>query len=446
MGQPCSLIITSFRWNTSLTSDDVYRCLPADGVLWRQGEAVLTPYFGIWDKSAGRIGNSIAFLPTQHASPSQPPDGMHQSPLASVGAAHSAGELVISTIGAFAYSIEATESVSQVTTYFLQQKIHLRNQKQIESWLTRFKELDLRLVHWKIFLPQKWKDTKIVSQKSSEIIMDTNLTVAHITHNASMILLHQLLACPRTEWGWAARLPSRSSADTCQAAAAAIAITQNYLASPRTSKIFNSHWQGKSHVPNLNRTTIASKYSSQLRALYERCLDNASFRVDVLGYTNESARGLGRPRTQSYDNTSSRSPIAISNNHSTYTHNLRDYSQAADLRLPSQQPFSSPQSQSEQTASLPVPVSQQRPYYYDQAIVNGRATASIPNSYALPPGGAGVMNDTAVVVDQYDVDLNAISQIFFDQQYIDMDRVISFDDGMFNAEINYGINMNPRSN
>ncbi|KAF5663905.1 C6 transcription factor [Fusarium circinatum] len=51
-------------WNTSLTSDDVNRRLPCDGISWRKEETVSTPYFGIWDKSAARIGNPIAFLPS----------------------------------------------------------------------------------------------------------------------------------------------------------------------------------------------------------------------------------------------------------------------------------------------------------------------------------------------------------------------------------------------
>lgn len=135
-----------FRWNTSLTSDDVHRCLPADGILWRKGKSVMTPYFGIWDKSAGRIGNSIAFLPAQYSSPGQTSEGSRQSPVAGSPAGSNSVLPGISAIGAFAYCIEATESMSQVTTYFLQQKINLRDQKQIESWLTRFKELDLRLV------------------------------------------------------------------------------------------------------------------------------------------------------------------------------------------------------------------------------------------------------------------------------------------------------------
>lgn len=52
----------------------------------------------------------------------------------------------VSTIGAFGYRIEATESMSRVTTYFLQQKVNLQDQRQVSNWLTRFKELDLRLV------------------------------------------------------------------------------------------------------------------------------------------------------------------------------------------------------------------------------------------------------------------------------------------------------------
>ena len=52
----------------------------------------------------------------------------------------------MTTVGAFAYCIEATESLSRVTTYFLQQGINFQDRQQVGNWLTRFKELDLRLV------------------------------------------------------------------------------------------------------------------------------------------------------------------------------------------------------------------------------------------------------------------------------------------------------------
>lgn len=52
----------------------------------------------------------------------------------------------MTTVGAFAYCIEATESLSRVTTYFLQQRINFNDRQEVIQWLTRFKELDLRLV------------------------------------------------------------------------------------------------------------------------------------------------------------------------------------------------------------------------------------------------------------------------------------------------------------
>lgn len=100
----------------------------------------------------------------------------------------------------------------------------------------------LRSYSWKMFLPQKWKDANL-SLQPTPIKMDPNLTLAHITHNASMILLHQLIAYPPQEWAWANRLPSRSSAETCQAAAVEIAsITQNYLKSCHDKRIVASQF------------------------------------------------------------------------------------------------------------------------------------------------------------------------------------------------------------
>jgi hypothetical protein len=52
----------------------------------------------------------------------------------------------MSNVGAFAYYIESLESLSRVNTYFLQQEVNFNNAQEVLSWLTRFKELDLRLV------------------------------------------------------------------------------------------------------------------------------------------------------------------------------------------------------------------------------------------------------------------------------------------------------------
>lgn len=134
-------------WNTSLTADDVHRRLPADGGCWHKAERVTTPYFGIWDRSNAKIGNSIAFLPGDYSSPDQ---AQTQAPVpqSSVLPQSASAAPDMSTVGAFAYCVEATESLSRVTTFFLQQRIDFHDRREVSSWLTRFKELDLRLVQY----------------------------------------------------------------------------------------------------------------------------------------------------------------------------------------------------------------------------------------------------------------------------------------------------------
>lgn len=61
--------------------------------------------------------------------------------------------------------------------------------------------------------------------------MDTNLTLAHMTHNTAVIHLHQATAFPGPEWGDSrAKLPSQNSSETCITAACEIrTIAQQYL-------------------------------------------------------------------------------------------------------------------------------------------------------------------------------------------------------------------------
>lgn len=61
--------------------------------------------------------------------------------------------------------------------------------------------------------------------------MDPNLVLAHIAHNTAVVLLHQGLAYPPAEWqSLPVRLPSASSAETCQVAADEVAtIAEQFL-------------------------------------------------------------------------------------------------------------------------------------------------------------------------------------------------------------------------
>jgi hypothetical protein len=70
---------------------------------------------------------------------------------------------------------------------------------------------------WKMFLPPKWKDPN-VPREITTTALDPNMTLAHITHNTSMILLHQRIAYPERRLK-SIKLPNFHSAETCQSAA-----------------------------------------------------------------------------------------------------------------------------------------------------------------------------------------------------------------------------------
>lgn len=331
-------------WNTSLTSDDVYRRLPCDGHLWRKQRPVLTPYFGIWDKSKGRIGNPIGSV-SRYPSPTQQSrsDVDVHSQASSIPSSGPSQNLTtdMSTVGALAYNIEAMESLSRVMSYFLQQKINLRDHHEIGSWLTRFKELDLRLVHWKMLLPQRWKANPNLTRHVP--LMDPNLTTAHVTHNASMILLHQLIAYPPMHWGFRSRLPSTCSAEACYCAGIEIAtITGKYLnKSPAGSpigtqyafcvfiaaRVLLAHWRytpGNQLPPEFwslmqsleemsrrwtafserapGERDLFTKYALRLKELYEMCATDESYQINVMDYTNDINHHHGHRGTAgSYD-------------------------------------------------------------------------------------------------------------------------------------------------
>lgn len=193
-------------WNNSLTSADVRRRLPCEGTIWQRGNPVTTPWFGIVDRP----------VPSQQVlTPSSERQG--------------ANDEEVDSIGGFAFCIEATENLNLVTKFFLQQTIKFDDPRNVEMWLLKFKELDLRLVRWRTFLPPKWRNACALNQDG---IMDPNLTLAHMTHNTAVIQLHQAVAYPDTQWhDHHAKIPSDFSAETCIAAVGEISlIASQFLA------------------------------------------------------------------------------------------------------------------------------------------------------------------------------------------------------------------------
>jgi hypothetical protein len=136
--------LTPHRWNVSLIADDICRRLPIDGGLWARNQPAITPYLGIWDHSAAKIGHTITFLPSKYEAPSEKattePSGAAKridawsSPRAPLGqTSGSMGSPEMTRIGAFAYYIESVESLSRINAYFVQQKIDFADREDVLS-------------------------------------------------------------------------------------------------------------------------------------------------------------------------------------------------------------------------------------------------------------------------------------------------------------------------
>ncbi|CBF80524.1 hypothetical protein AN8426.2 [Aspergillus nidulans FGSC A4] len=430
---------------------------------------VVTPYFGIWDKSAGRIGNPIAFLPTHPTpAPARAVEDEADAP-SEAGTSPGATSSVVdmSTVGAYAYCIEATESLSRVTTYFLQQKVNLNDQKEFGAWLTRFKELDLRLVHWKMLLPQKW--TVNVAQQGSTR-MDPNLTLAHVTHNASMILLHQPIAFPLPEWPFKSRLPSLCSMDTCQAAAVEVAsITNHYLKSslpmsplssqftfcvfiaaralllswkhsPRQKSVapefwvlvqsldaMATRWTGVHAGAGGRPSNLPAKYSSTLAELHRRCVQDESFSLDIARYTTEISHADEMVQLQPdilppTSHTMSDSPPPSTQRVNSGPHpTIASPALAKHIAGGSREPRGGPDSILGQQAFSTPRVPSITPNAFSLNVDVPSADTDIPNIFR-----ADLAADTEASM--------AMSQMLLDQQFTGLDRVISYNEGLFGSE------------
>ncbi|RDL33355.1 uncharacterized protein BP5553_08794 [Venustampulla echinocandica] len=428
------------RWQTGLTADNVSRRLPLCGTRWNQESFAVSPFFGIWDRSAAKIGNSIAFLPANYTSPeASGTESEHGAP-PSVQPQTAPKDMPI--LGAFAYYIESLESLCRINMYFLQQKIDFSNHQEVSNWLMRFKELDLRLVHWKMFLPPKWRDPNVPPEETTAL--DPNMTLAHITHNTSMILLHQRIGYPEPELMYI-KLPSTYSAETCQSAAAETAnITSKYLLhapqhmplSPFFSfcayisarvllvqaRYYNTEldcrfqvlldalrdiarrWSGfREHDPS---PSLSTQFVMHLEELRHRSLSDPNFTVSVIGSLH---RGSNENEEQTRNSV----------RHLHFPPGANSGSQPAVIVRPAdfttQPQLGKSPTSSSHAAGITTP----------GAISSGDTGEGNWTSTIQAPGAASAMCGESD-------ELPSILQSLTDQRFIEMDRVITFND--FNFE------------
>lgn len=508
----CVLLLDRFcsvatGWTSGLAAADVHRRLPADGFFFHKEEPVLTPYMysapsgglptGDADRARDREVRDRERDRERERDPADPPV---RSPASTHVHGHN------TNVGAFAYCIEAAESLSRVVSTFLRQNVDFGSRPDVSRWLTRFKELDLQLVHWKMYLPQRWRDSN-VSRQPTLVNMDPNLTLAHITHNTSTILLHQRIAYPDAAW-WArwttmvkVKLPSVCSAETCQnAAVETAAITSKYLRyTPKhrplasqfafcvyiSARVLLAHvrsevgtdgriennlrviggpvdvdvlpefwsllrsledmdrrWVGSSKSdedPTKKSISLAGHYAQHLKDLHRQCTTNPTFVVDILGYTEFEPKD--KAKTLEMSTTSSTASATASNGYAEPAVQAAEaaaipvVAEPAPVPAPAPAPTPTQLTQVHPAAIHPTlnpnpawpmqPLDQLSPVmtYHQHAQAHALGENSAASAYAA----ASVVSLPTGHTD----DLAAISHLLLDQQFMDRDRVISFEDSFF---------------
>jgi len=294
-----------------------------------------------------------------------------------------------------------------------------------------------------MFLPQKWKDSN-VSREPTRVEMDPNLTLAHITHNTSMILLHQQIAYPSPDLSRIVKMPSMHSAETCQSAAAETAtITQKYLKHTSSDSLVNSqfsfciyisarallgqsrwilsppsrltdiivHWKyyqtelapefwvllssldemsvrwAGPILRSRSSTSLAGRYCAQLRSLYEKSVADVKFCVDTRGYALDAfSRSMSTEATGQY--------ASVDKSHG-------------------------------RTATNVTGTSPYQAVGTDALTVGSSAAHRSPSGYTAFPVHVGQSPQDG---------LAAISTMLADQDFMQLDRIISFDESLFTAQ------------
>ncbi|UNI13368.1 hypothetical protein JDV02_000118 [Purpureocillium takamizusanense] len=204
MDRFCSIMTSTAP---AISSKSIRRRLPCDGCMWESDQCVETSYFKLDDQP--QVEDSAA---PEETSPFPPPYATKEGP---------------NGVGGLAYTIEATESLSLITKFNLRHSLEHGDANRLSAWLTRFRQLDSRLLQWELCLTHRWRDVRVVNG-----YIDPNLTLAHMTHNAAIIMLHRRLAHPPPQSkAWLSGLVSAASKEACVMAAMKIdKISRRYLA------------------------------------------------------------------------------------------------------------------------------------------------------------------------------------------------------------------------
>ena len=230
---------------------------------------------------------------------------------------------------------------------------------------------------------------------------------------------------------------------------------------PEFSKLVDSldalstRWEGAFKARTRNYSNLAAKYARMLRRMHERCLENADFRIDVLGYANELGNDSNdishassiAPAVDGKDDEVDVAHSKGARNGQPLAKKKRSYAQVQERqdvvdggqkidrgrRMRSRKTKTGDVESSPPAQQIPTPLSTNLAPV--QMPIN-EGPYTLMNAVEVPAvAGDGMLSD----------DFTYISQLFHDQQFLDRDRVISYDEGMFAASMDWLGNGNSSS-
>ncbi|KAM5341253.1 hypothetical protein ACJ41O_015362 [Fusarium nematophilum] len=274
---------------------------------------------------------------------------------------------------------------------------------------------------WKMYLPQHWKDSG-VSRETMPGVMDPNMTVANATHNISLILLHERIAYPDAELN-GVRLPSLCSADTC------------YSAATETANITTKYLEGPSRLPVSPHLGICAFVSGRVLLVHWRyyggkLADEFQVLVENLGEMSRRWAGCQAQQPNQQQQACLFSQLADRLNN-LYRESSQESGHA------SLEPFGIP------TESRPPPQSTANTQMYQEnpRIPTLNLTSQLPglnHMDQITEPGSDERNPKVPQSNTRD-ELSAISQILMDNDFLEMDRIISFEDMMSAGDLSHAM-------
>lgn len=186
----------------------------------------------------------------------------------------------------------------------------------------------------------------------------------------------------------------------------------------------SSRWEGCLESEATPRLNFARKCANHLIFLRNKCTDDERFRVDVLGYINEvGSSAFGLQTNEQFPGDEQVAKGLGVTEHGDLGNQDCIQSSKHDMGRKNNRP-------------ILAPIGLRRPSTAYNQLPGSISSLETALDYPSTNDGAGTLlghNEVPLMTENLFVadDLDSISQMFIDQHFLEMDRVITYDDGVF---------------